>query len=995
MEMETAITPEVMRFPLPPSMLPQAAADGSPVGAIGGVGSNPLLKTSSNAQIETELAQKATALNLYQHIPPIMGLAAHVRKCWQAAKDGKIEIEELLFQCQRQRNGEYDPQDKALLEASGGTEIYMMLTSVKCRAIEGGIKDVMLPSGEKCWSIGSTPVPDMKQQVDKAIQDQLSYELQQAAPEMLAVLSQEALDKREFEIRQEIESELKTISTQIAGSQEKYIEDSFVEGGHEEAMDMFIKDFTTFPTAFVKGPIIRNRKHLTWGDAGNGQIGPIVKKLLKREYTRVSPFDIYPSPGAKNLDDGYVIERMRLRVRELLACAEVPGFKSEAVRAVCALYGNGGRNDWLWTDEERKRLENRPNEENDPEAIIETLEFNGYIQGSRLVEWGMSRDKIQNLEEEYACKLWLVDNYVIMARLNDHPLGHRGYHCASYEATNDSIWGKGPPQLMRDCAKACNGAARAIVNNMGIACLTGDTVVYRQEGKGCKKKRKHDRKLCEVTLDQLWEQKNKKNGGLKRNVIRSLNENSGDFYGNRIVDIFDNGTGKVYRLETAKGYTIKATLNHRFMSDDGGYRVLEQFSVGDMIAVNGSRLKPGNACMDCGAPLSKPTAIRCKSCAAKTSTWNMKQAEEAVLNRDASEITARGRKLVRDQLKPECEMCGRKEKLHIHHCDKDPRNCDPKNLQTLCGGCHAETHARMDSFGNPRLHEYVSYDKITSIEYVGEERVFDLQMTAPDHNFIANGFVSHNSGPQVEAQMDRLDPDEDPEEIYPWKVWKTRSDQNNNNKQAIFFYQPKLVVKELMMIFDKFYTQAGEQVGVPAYEHGSTDTKGAGETARGLSMLMNASSKIIKDAIRNIDKHVTIPLVENTWIHLVMFDKIPVAGDIKIVARASEYMVMYEQLQMLRREWLQITNNPVDMAIIGYAGRAEVHREVIKSLKLPTDGIIPSRQEIQQLLMAPQTAQGDDPEKKGGKAEGKGKKTPEPAVSGTKGAAPANRMLMQ
>ena len=39
-------------------------------------------------------------------------------------------------------------------------------------------------------------------------------------------------------------------------------------------------------------------------------------------------------------------------------------------------------------------------------------------------------------------------------------------------------------------------------------------------------------------------------------------------------------------------------------------------------------------------------------------------------------------------------------------------------------------------------------DKIKSIEYSGMERVYDLVMQGPNHNFVANGFVSHNSGPR-------------------------------------------------------------------------------------------------------------------------------------------------------------------------------------------------------------------------------------------------------
>jgi ribonucleoside-diphosphate reductase alpha chain len=61
--------------------------------------------------------------------------------------------------------------------------------------------------------------------------------------------------------------------------------------------------------------------------------------------------------------------------------------------------------------------------------------------------------------------------------------------------------------------------------------------------------------------------------------------------------------------------------------------------------------------------------------------------------------------------------------------------------------CHNAVHKVERKFGDPYSHRYVSFDPIKSITLVGREMVFDLQMEGPNHNFVANGFVSHNSGP--------------------------------------------------------------------------------------------------------------------------------------------------------------------------------------------------------------------------------------------------------
>lgn len=196
----------------------------------------------------------------------------------------------------------------------------------------------------------------------------------------------------------------------------------------------------------------------------------------------------------------------------------------------------------------------------------------------------------------------------------------------------------------------------------GRACLTGDTIVYRRDGK---KSRGHS----EITLKQLFEMKHSqgfwehKPNHFKDTKLRSLDENKGTFFKNRLIDIIDNGDNPVYELVTKNGYRIKATDNHRFMNEFGDYQELGDFKVGDPIAVNGIDRRVAGKCVDCGVDVYK-TSIRCRKC-----------------NLSSDEVV-------------------------------------------------------------------LMFDEIISIEYSGVERVYDLVMQGPNHNFIANGFVSHNSGPE-------------------------------------------------------------------------------------------------------------------------------------------------------------------------------------------------------------------------------------------------------
>lgn len=92
-----------------------------------------------------------------------------------------------------------------------------------------------------------------------------------------------------------------------------------------------------------------------------------------------------------------------------------------------------------------------------------------------------------------------------------------------------------------------------------------------------------------------------------------------------------------------------------------------------------------------------------------------------------------------------CELCGEKAKenrnLEIHHKDGNVHNNSPENLIALCSHCHRKVH----KIGGLAVFK----DKIKSIIPLSTERVYDLQMEAPYHNFVANGIVVHNC---VESQ---------------------------------------------------------------------------------------------------------------------------------------------------------------------------------------------------------------------------------------------------
>ena len=60
------------------------------------------------------------------------------------------------------------------------------------------------------------------------------------------------------------------------------------------------------------------------------------------------------------------------------------------------------------------------------------------------------------------------------------------------------------------------------------------------------------------------------------------------------------------------------------------------------------------------------------------------------------------RKRIYPLRKERCEKCGTMEKLSIHHMDRNWRNNDPANLQTLCSSCHTSLHHEANDIQPPK-----------------------------------------------------------------------------------------------------------------------------------------------------------------------------------------------------------------------------------------------------------------------------------------------------
>lgn len=434
-------------------------------------GSFGLMHVQNNAAIEEEKKKTAETAN---NEAVIRGLAGHVAKCFSAAKTGRVLAEQRMLSNLRARRGEYDPDVLAKIRATGTAEVYMMLSAEKARSCTSVMRDIFLGNGsEKPWSVTPTKIADLPQPVvDRAVAQ--AGEMIQAIQDMMggpqAVPEAQVEDLLEL-ARARGEVEVMLAAKKSMSRMEDKMEDQLQEGGFAKALSAFLDDLSTFPSAILKGPVVRNIPQLTWEQDSAGEFVPVVKDQLITEWERVSPFNIYPAPGSDDVDDGYLIETHELRPQALEELIGVEGYSEGAIRAVIAAHGVGGLKEYTPIDSARAAAEGKSttatNDSTSP--TISAVQYWGAVLGKELIDFGMAKKLVPDETKTYHCEIWVIGSWVIKATLNYDFRGRKPYFKCSYENLPGAFWGNSPIDLIADCQTVCNNAARAIANNMAIA----------------------------------------------------------------------------------------------------------------------------------------------------------------------------------------------------------------------------------------------------------------------------------------------------------------------------------------------------------------------------------------------------------------------------------------------------------------------------------------------------------------------------------------------
>lgn len=430
-----------------------------------------LLNVKSNDRLDAE-AKAAAQAQAAQQKPAHMGvLAAYIMDKFRAAERAMMMYQtEAMMDALRRRKGVYSPKHMAEIKKQGGSEVFVKVTEAKCLTVEALISEVFNPtSGEKPWNLKPTPKPNLPPGIIGDVMNKVRAEI---AGRELELTDEQIVDIAKT-IRDKAIKDMTAHADKKAANMSALIEDQFEEGDFSDAIDECISDAVTTGTCIMKGPFLQMERSLQWSEEGNWT--PDVMDVPTMKWKRVDPLYFFPSRGSTDCKNAsYLTEVDDFTREQLSSMIGIPGWNEQNIRAVLSENPNGTKV-FIYTDPERATLENRRSDDRtDPDDLFQGVWYCGECHGQALRSWGITKIKDDEVHEIIALT---VGNYVLHARLNEHPLHSRQYKKACYKPVKGSFWGQGVPTLMNDIQDNCNAAARHLVNNLAIA--SGPQAVIR------------------------------------------------------------------------------------------------------------------------------------------------------------------------------------------------------------------------------------------------------------------------------------------------------------------------------------------------------------------------------------------------------------------------------------------------------------------------------------------------------------------------------------
>lgn len=227
-------------------------------------------------------------------------------------------------------------------------------------------------------------------------------------------------------------------------------------------------------------------------------------------------------------------------------------------------------------------------------------------------------------------------------------------------------------------------------------------------------------------------------------------------------------------------------------------------------------------------------------------------------------------------------------------------------------------------------------------------------------NAMVRGMVDNaavSTGPIIGINKEALSQTADIHDIHAFKLFEF--DSVEDMKGAIAFWQAQSHTSEFLAM-GKFFSDAGEELTVPAWVHGDGNVSDAAKTLGGLSMLMAAMSVNLAEWIKTFDDDVTSQFITSLYFWNMDFNpRADIKGDFNVVATGSTALMQKEVQSQRLIQFLQLAASLP--ALANMVNFQETLREIAVSMqvspKLVYDEATIQQNQLRQMAMQVQAEQ--------------------------------------
>lgn len=256
------------------------------------------------------------------------------------------------------------------------------------------------------------------------------------------------------------------------------------------------------------------------------------------------------------------------------------------------------------------------------------------------------------------------------------------------------------------------------------ACLAGDSMLAFDLPSAQERGRRQRHNVSIADFHRMWhEPRIPMRGPLAAMKLRMCDERTGEIGHTSVVDVWESGVKPVFRVTLENGNAIKMTKDHRCLTE-AGWATLE-CAVGLSVSESGKVSWRGDA------PGFAVNGVR------------PHQSKEWLESERTSGLSV-------DKIAAEAGVS-------FHTVRKSMSRFEQQFTPSVFGAYESseslvqfqsvlEALPRIEGKRRPAVRKLVrTFAKVAKIELAGQEMTYDLEVAGPYHNFVANGFIVHNS----------------------------------------------------------------------------------------------------------------------------------------------------------------------------------------------------------------------------------------------------------